>query len=128
MTETIKFPSENYPGIPAVSLTLPENWSGAPVAAHAPPPVRSVDEGQFVSTAIVRTQRVVSADDLAIAAAVVDAGIAELDEVEDISRTTLETDGRQVYCREFAYRHPQAGTLAQAWRVLAVQHDGVTDI
>jgi hypothetical protein len=128
MTETIKFPSDSFPGVPAVSLTLPDKWSGAVVPATVLAAVREVEAGQFVSNVIVRTQRVGSADDLGVAAAVVDAGIAELAEVEDISRTTLETDGRQVYCREFAYRHPQAGTLAQAWRVLAVRHDGVTDV
>ncbi len=126
--ETIRFPSEIFPALPGVSLTLPEYWSGTVVPATLMAAHRQVDEGQFISNVIVRTQRLGAAVDLAGAARIVDDGIAELAEVEDISRTVLESDGRPVYCREFAFRHPQLGTLAQAWRVIAVAHDGILDL
>ncbi len=126
--ETIRFPSESFPALPGISLTLPDLWSGTLVPATLLAAHRQVDEGQFISNVIVRTQRVAQSVDLAAAATIVDNGIAELAEVEDISRTVLETGGRQVYCREFAFRHPQLGTLAQAWRVIAVAHEGVTDL
>ena len=126
--ETIRFPSASFPALPDVSLSLPDLWSGTLVPATILAAHRQVDDGQFISNVIVRTQRLAATVDLESAAKIVDDGIAELAEVENISRTMLETDGRPVYCREFAFRHPQLGALAQAWRVIAVPHDGVMDL
>ena len=128
MTDRISFPSAQFPALPAISLELPAKWSGVVVPATLLAARREVDAGEFRSNVIVRSQRVDADGDLKSAAKVVDDGIAELAEVEDIGRAVVQTDGRQTYAREFAYRHPVGGTLAQSWRVLLVAHEGVTDI
>ncbi|SDP02178.1 hypothetical protein SAMN04515671_2697 [Nakamurella panacisegetis] len=125
---TIRFPSEDFPALPAVSLVLPEEWSGVVVPATVLAAHRRVDEGQFVSNVIVRTQRVENTVDLQTAAAIVDEGVASLADVQDIGRAIIETAGRNGYAREFAFRHAEAGTLAQSWRIFVVEHDGVTDL
>jgi hypothetical protein len=125
---TIRFPSEDFPALPTVSLALPAEWSGVVVPATVLAAHRNVDAGQFVSNIIVRTQRMENTVDLKAAAGIVDAGVASLAEVQDIGRWLIETAGRPCYAREFAYRHPEAGTLAQSWRIFVVEHDGVTDL
>lgn len=128
MSETIRFPSDEFPAWPAITLSLLADWSGAQVPSTLMAARRVVDEGQFMSNVIVRAQRVGHDVDLAAAAKVVDDGVAQLDQVQDIGRWLVETDGRQTYSREFAFLHPQVGTVGQAWRIFVVKHDGVTDL
>jgi hypothetical protein len=128
MSESIRFPSEEFPSWPAIALALPEHWSGVQVASTLMAARRAVPEGQFMSNVIVRAQRVGGDVDLEAAAKVVDDGVAQLEEVEHIGRWLIETDGRQAYAREFAYRNPQVGTVGQAWRIFVVEHDGVVDL
>lgn len=128
MSQSISYPSDEFPGWPAITVELPSLWSGTHVASTLMAARRVVDDGQFMSNVIVRAQRVGRDVDLAAAAKVVDDGVVQLEEVQDIGRSFIETAGRQAYSREFAYRHPQVGTVGQAWRIFVVEHDGVTDL
>lgn len=127
-SDVIQFPSNEFPAIPSISLALPMNWSGVQVPATLLAAQKKVDEGEFASNVIVRSQRVASAVDLPDAARIVDEGIAGLQDVQEIGRWLVKSAQVEGYATEFAFRDDQAGTLAQAWRVFVVKQGEIADI
>lgn len=128
MTERIGFPSARYPGAPEVSLSLPASWEGAFTAGTLLSARRITGPGEFIANVAVRWQRVGAELDLPHAAKLVDAGVEDLADVQDIGRWLVTSGELRGYAREFSFRDPQAGVVAQAWRVFVVGRGEVADL
>ena len=127
-SDVLRFPSDEFPTLPSISLALPINWSGAQVSGTLLAAHKNVDEGEFASNVIVRSQRVGSEVDLPAAARIVDEGISGLQDVQEIGKWLVKSGRLEGYATEFAFRDEQAGTLAQSWRVFVVAQGRVADL
>ena len=128
MAERIGFPSTRYPGPPAVSLELSPSWEGGITADTLLSARRVAGPGEFIANVTVRWQRVGAELGLPQAAKLVDAGVEGLTEVQDIGRWMVTSGDLRGYAREFSFRDPRAGVLAQAWRVFVLERGEVADL
>lgn len=128
MSHRISFPSERFPAVPSVSVALPQYWECTSVPGSLLSARRMADGEGFIPNVAVRWQRAVAQVDLQGVAKLIDGGIADLSELEDVGRWLVTSGDLRGYAREFSFRDSQAGVLAQAWRVFVIDQEEIADI
>jgi len=124
----ITYPSEVVPGPPTVTLDKPEGWEVVETPAAQIAVRKLVEPAKFAANVIVEITTYGLEYDLEVATAALDAAIDELDQVEDIGRTTVNQGGLPAYVREFAHVDERAGGLVQNTRVIVAKSGTIVTV
>jgi hypothetical protein len=127
MTE-VSYPSAKFPGPVALSLQVPDGWSELAADGQVIALAREVPEGHFRPNVLVSVNRVTKGTGLAPAIADLHARGNRLTDFVLIGEEDGTLDGWPAYRIEMSFRHPEAGTLAQAARLACVDRGVAEDI
>jgi hypothetical protein len=128
MTNTITFPGENTPAVPAVALDLPDDWREIVVAGTVLAGAKTVPDGEFRPNVVVAISRFARGYSLEDAIATVTEKVASIDGAVELGRDDYEVLGRPGFRIEFSYPDPRVGTLMQGVRITVVEHGAVVDL
>lgn len=125
MPQHVTYPSAMFPGVPRISLDVPEDWEPLTVPgvqiALAQPRV----EGRFRANVVVTVQRVAPGFGIEQARASLARRTAELPDLEELGTGEIEIDGRTWLASEYGYTQPGRPTVVQAARYAVVERAGV---
>lgn len=124
---SVVYPSVDFPGQPKVSLALPERWLPRAVLNTFAAWVLPNDDGSYASNVVLDIRRFPGGRTLDETSTALDAVIADLDQSELATNLVVEINGRQWAVREFAFVHPEVGTLLQLIAATNVRNGNFTD-
>lgn len=125
---TVTYPSETFPGFPAVVMDCPEGWAPHAVPQAQMAIVQQRPEGEFRPNVVVVIQRMAPEQSVE---AVIEQAVAKFQATpgyEEVGRMDTTFGGLPAVRIEGAWTTQQAGTIAQALRIAVVEHDGVRDM
>ena len=127
--KTLNYPSADFPGVPAVTLTAPDDWvSGPPVQSLLSVLAPAASPG-FRANVIVTSERIRSMCRRPRRWHRGSATGLPVYRRSPLRRIGwLIVDGRSGQVVQYSYVHPEAGTIVQAILSVPVQHDGVVDL
>lgn len=126
--KTLNYPSTDFPGVPAVTLTAPDDWvSGPPVQSLLSVLAPAASPG-FRANVIVSSERIGNVPSPEALASGIRDRIAGLPQIAFAQDRRVDVDGRSGQVVQYSYVHPEAGTIVQAILSVPVQHDGVVDL
>ena len=128
MPNVITNPSNEFPGQPKISATLPEGWKPLTNTGFALAAGAEVPEGQFMPNVLVSIKRYPAGTGLEQTKAEIQARCANLPEFALAKEQDYEAQGHPGYRIAFAYSDPRAGTLLQSGRAIVVNHGAVEDV
>ncbi len=129
MTDTVTYPSAEFPAPVGVSIPRPEGWETLTVAEALVAVGRSgTAEQEFQPNAVVTSRRSVGVTLEDAAAATVEA-LQAAPEWEETGQEYRDAfGGHRSFRIEGAFVHPQAGTLYQAALITVVENGPYTDV
>lgn len=125
---TVTYPSETFPGFPAIAMDCPEGWVTHSVPQAQMAIIQERPEGQFRPNVVVVVQRMAPGQSVE---AVVEEAVEKFRATpgyEEVGRMNTTFDGLPAVRIEGAWTTEQTGTIAQALRIAVVEHDGVRDL
>jgi hypothetical protein len=126
--KTLNYPSADFPGVPAVTLTAPDDWvSGPPVQALVSVLAPAESPG-FRANIVVTSERIVNPPAPEALASGIRSRVADLPQIAFAQDRIVDVDGRSGQVVQYSYAHPEAGTIVQAILSVPVEHDGVIDL
>ena len=128
MTHTLTFPGDAAPAFPAVSLTVPDDWSALSVTGAVLAAGKTVEQGEFRPNVVVAISRFGAGYSLQTAIDGVVERVEAIAGVEELGRDTLEVLGHEGFRIEFSYPDARVGTLMQAVRIAVVENGPVVDL
>jgi hypothetical protein len=125
---TVTYPSETFPGFPAIVMDCPEGWAPHPVPQAQLAIIQERPQGQFRPNVVVVVQRM--APHQTVEAVIADAvtKFQSTPGYEEVGRMDTTFNGVPAVRIEGAWTTEQTGTIAQALRIAVVEHDGVRDL
>ena len=115
------FPSAEFPAVPEVSVIVPDGWTPGPPAPALLTVLAPHEAGRFRANVVITSERLAAPIDFAAYSSGVRQRVAELDSVQIAVDHLVQLRDRTAHIIQFSYRHPDAGTIAQA--ILTVPFD-----
>lgn len=125
---TVRYPSEQFPAQPTLSLDLPAKWTplegaGIPLAA-----TREVKAGEFRPNVVVLITRFAAQYTLTAAIAEVTAKLEASPGYEELGRADMDVSGYPGFRVEGAFSDARVGSLMQGVRIAWIDRGPVVDL
>ncbi len=128
MTHTLTFPGESAPALPAVSITVPDDWAPLSVSGAVLAAGKAVEQGAFRPNIVVAVSRFAAGYTLETAISAVVERVESIAGVEELGRDTLEVLGTEGFRIEFSYPDARVGALMQAVRIAVIENGPAVDL
>lgn len=125
---TVTYPSETFPGFPAVVMDCPEGWVPHSVPQAQMAIIQERPAGDFRPNVVVVMQRMAPGQS---ADSVVEEAVERFRATpgyEEVGRMDTTFHGLPAVRIEGAWSTQETGTIAQALRIAVVEHHGVRDL
>lgn len=124
----LSYPSSDFPGQPALRVTLPEGWQAMPQTGFVLAAGGIVEPGAFTPNVLISINRHPHGAGLARTKAEIKARCSTLADFALANEHDYLAQGLPVYRIAFAYRDPRAGTLLQTGRTIVLDYGHVEDV
>lgn len=128
MTETVKFPSTDFPGYLGLSLESPDGWESLPAVGLPLAVAKGVPDGEFRPNVIAVLSRFGAGHTMEQAIEEVVRRLSGLPEYAEIARETSDHLGHPGFRIEGAFSDSGLGSLVQAVRLVLVDRGPVRDL
>jgi hypothetical protein len=122
------FPSVEFPAVPEISITVPDRWTAGPPAPALLTVLAPDEAGRFRANVVITTERLAAPIDFAAYSSGVRQRVAELESVQITLDKGVRLLERTAHIIQFSYRHPDAGTIAQAILTFPFDRGKVVDM
>lgn len=123
-----RFPSQEFPDVPTVEVTVPDRWSPRAAAGSLFAVILDRGADAFSPNLVVTHARHAPDYRLDESDAAIDAYVGDLAESRRIGRRVAELAGREWRIDEFAYVDEEAGTVVQIIATTLVPSPHVSDV
>jgi len=124
----LRFPSDQFPRYPELSLAQPEGWLPLPDVGLPLALIKDVPPGEFRANVIAVISRFGAGYRIEQAISEVVTRLEPMPEYSEVDRDSGDILGYPGFRIEGAYRDERAGTLVQAVRLVLVDRGPVRDL
>ncbi len=124
----VEFPSPMFPGFPAVTLSIPGQWTARRVPGTVLGVAKTRSPEEFASNVVVTLTREDAGTDPAVAVEAIDRYLDTLADLQVADRVVRSWGGWTWSIIEFAHVADGVGTVYQVIASTVIEHGGVCDL